>query len=144
MEADRAVWAELPSAVDARFAAAPEALQSGDSRKDSPAAAVPLERVPKAASAAGAAGLAVQLRVAMRSAAEEAQHAAAAASPSRFESAPAADSTKVAAATRDARFPVQRVGRRVDSPGAVWPFPHNGDIRSSMAEHRGRTAGTPN
>jgi hypothetical protein len=135
---------ELPSVADARFAVALEARQPDSSHTQVPAEGVRCERA-LAAGAGAAAAPALQPPVAMRAAGQvkEGTQAAEAASRSRFEFAWAADSTRAAAATQYGRFPEQRVGKRADSPRAVWPFPHNGDTRSSMAEHRGRTVGTP-
>jgi hypothetical protein len=76
-------------------------------------------------------------------AAEEARPAGVAASRSTSVFVSELDSRQAAAARRDGRFPEQRAGKRAAPPDFVWPFPHNGDTRFSMAEHRGRTAGRP-
>jgi hypothetical protein len=137
-------WVELPSVAEVRLAVAPEGGQPHSLRKDLLDEGVRFERVPRAASAGAGAPAALQPPVAMHSAGEAETGAGEAASRSTFEFGWAVDSTRAeVAATRDGRSPDPQVGKRADSPLVVWPFPHSGGTRFSMAEHRGRTVGTP-
>jgi len=128
-----------PRIVDARLGAG----QRDSSHTEFPREWVRDERVLRAASAGAAAPAALQQPAAMHVAGEAGLEVEEAASRSMFAFAPEGDSTPAVAAAWDGRFPDQQVRKRAEFPRVVWPIPHNGDTRSSMAEHRGRTVGTP-
>ena len=142
---DPGARAALPRIADARLAAG-AGRRTGPA--DSPHTEIPregvrCERALTAATAGAEAPAAPQQPDAMHVAGEAGLEVEEAASRSTFAFAPEGDSTRAAAAAWDGRFPDQPVAKRAEFPRAVWPIPHNGDTRSSMAEHRGRTVGTP-
>lgn len=140
---DPGAGAALPNVVDARLAAGPRVERPDSSHTELPRQGVRCEWIRTAASAGAAAPGVLPQPDAIHVAAEVGFEVEEAASQSTFVSAPEGDSTRVGAAAQDGRFPDQRVGSQAEFPRVVWPIPHNGDTRSSMAEHRGRTVGTP-